>query len=470
MKHNPMKIHRLALAAILIGTPCYTSAVYAAEISNEELNKLLERINELEQKVKILERNREVDQEIAADKAKSSTAPTVSIGANGIVVRSVDTNFIMNIHGYIQADGRFYFNDHELANDTFLLRRVRPIIEGTVYEKFDYRLMLDIASGNVTGSTPSNNLLVDDAYVNARFLNQFQAQVGKFKSPVGLERLKITSDLIFVENGFATQLTPNYDTGVMVHNDLFNSPVNYAIGVFNGAIDNGSNDFDTTDQGKDVAGRLFLQPFLNKDIDSLRGLGFGVGGSIGDHNGPLPTYKTPGQQTFFSYATTTSANGTQYRIDPQLYYYWGPFGILGEWILSSQKVKSTATGAAPSARFNNTAWQVEGSYLLTGDQNTFRTINPRNNFNPSNGGWGAFELVARIQQLSLDNDAFPKYVTSSSAKRANSWGVGANWYLNRNVKLNVDYEQTHFHGGSTAKNAVTSHDENVILSRVQVAF
>jgi phosphate-selective porin OprO/OprP len=202
----------------------------------------------------------------------------------------------------------------------------------------------------------------------------------------------------------------------------------------------------------------------------LRGLGFGVGGSIGHHNGPLSTFKTPGQQTFFSYAATTTANGSQYRLDPQLYYYWGPFGILGEYVLSSQEIRSTAAATPPNARFNNTAWQIEASYLLTGEQNTFKTISPLHPFGPANGGWGAFELAVRVEQLSLDKDAFPKYVTSTSAREATSWGVGANWYLNRNVKLNLDYESTSFRGGSKVNTAVTAHEEHVILSRVQFAF
>ncbi|MDB6125686.1 MAG: oprP [Pedosphaera sp.] len=460
-----MKINRLIVAAVVIGAQFYTPYIRAAETPN--IDALLQRIDELEQKVKVLERNREVDQEISTEKSKGG--PSVVLGSNGLVVRSADTNFVMNIHGYAQTDGRFYLNDRNTVNDTFLLRRVRPIIEGTVYEKFDYRLMLDIATGNVTGSSAANNALIDDAYVNAKFFKQFQVQVGKYKSPVGLERLKSTADLIFVETGFATQLTPNYDTGVEIHNDLFNSPINYAIGIFNGAADAASDDLDTVDQGKDIAGRIFAQPFLNTDKEALRGLGFGVGGSMGRHQGTLPSYRTPGQQTFFSYATTTTADGTQYRIDPQFYYYWGPFGILGEYILSSQKVRSSVAGNRP-ARFDNTAWQVEASYFITGEQNSFKTISPLHPFGPANGGWGALEIAARVEQLSLDKDAFPNYAPATSAKEATSWGVGVNWYLNRNVKVNLDYEQTSFRGGSKAKTAVTARPESVILSRVQFAF
>ena len=430
-----------------------------------------QRIEALDQKVKILERQRELDQDSAAEAAKS--VPTVSLGMNGLVVRSADTNFLMNLHGYVQADGRFYLNANNPANDTFLLRRVRPILEGTVFDRFDYRFMPDFGSGNVSSSTPGNNAMLDDAYLNARLWPDLQVQAGKFKSPVGLERLQSTAELLFIETGYATQLTPNYDLGVEVHNSLFNSPISYAIGVFNGAIDAGSSDADTADEGKDVAGRLFFQPFLRSDREYLNKLGFGVGGSIGHHDGPLPTYKTPGQQTFFSYASNVSAAGEQYRVDPQLFYFWGPFGVIGEYILSSQEVR--AASANQTARFNNTAWQVEASYFLTGDNNSFRSTSrnafrPAQNFNLGGGGWGAFEFVARVGQLSLDQAAFPAYVTSSSAHEATSWGIGLNWYLNSNIRFYLDYETTYFDGGTNKIRSVTAQDERVLLGRVQFSF
>jgi phosphate-selective porin OprO/OprP len=436
-----------------------------------QTNDAQRKMETLEQQVKVLERKRELDQEAEAEKAKS--LPTVSLGMNGLIVRSADTNFLMNLHGYVQADGRFYVNENSAAKDTFLLRRVRPILEGTVFDRFDYRLMPDFGSGNVSSSSSGNNAVLDDAYVNARFWQEAQLQVGKFKSPVGLERLQSTAELLFIETGFATQLTPNYDLGVEIHNSLFNSPVNYAVGVFNGAIDAGSLDADTTDSGKDVAGRIFFQPFLRTDYDALNKLGFGVGGSIGRHEGVLASYKTPGQQTFFSYASSVSADGDQYRVDPQLFYYWGPFGVLGEYILSSQKVKLSSTSQAK--RFDNTAWQVEASYFLTGDNNSFRSTS-RNAFRPAHpftfggDGWGAFEFVARVGQLSLDQATFPTYATASSAQQATSWGVGLNWYLNSNIRFYFDFESTHFERGGKTPSALTADGEKVLLGRVQFSF
>src|SRR5260370_33894585 len=120
--HNAMQdklINRWAAVAALISALVYVPNGRAQDASKEDINKLLQRIGELEQKVKVLERNREVDQDIAAEKAK--TTPTVSLGAAGLVIRAADSNFVMNVHGYLQADGRFFLNDRETANDSFVL-------------------------------------------------------------------------------------------------------------------------------------------------------------------------------------------------------------------------------------------------------------------------------------------------------------------------------------------------------------
>ena len=91
-------------------------------------------------------------------------------------------------------------------------------------------------------------------------------------------------------------------------------------------------------------------------------------------------------------------------------------------------------------------------------------------FSPRAEGWGAWEIVGRVGELAIDRDAFPLYAAAGSAKSAFSFGVGLNWYLNRNVKLNLDYEQTWFDGGSQASGAVTAQDEKAFLTRMQFAF
>ena len=489
---NKMKLMQTIAVAAILATQVVLSGAHAGnETPNLDVTALLKRLEELEQKVKalegkgssavapeleqkvkILERKGELAEEAATEKAK--TTPLVTMGSGGLSVSSADSNFVMRVRGGLQADGRFFVGD-SVANDSFYLRRVRPILEGTVFGKFDYRLMADFASG-VTQTTANNGSILD-AYLNARLLPEFQIQAGKFKEPVGLERLQSWRNLLFVERGFPTQLVPNRDTGLMVHGNFWDNALAYQVGVFNGTADGGSSDFDANDGEKDVAGRLFAQPFKRSSVEALRGLGFGVAGTIGDHSGTPRTYVTDGAQRFFTYLTGTGTqpnvvnDGQTWRITPQAYHYWGPFGVMGEYVVSSQELRQAGggLGAGRKAIFNNTAWQVAASYFLTGENNSFEQVLPRRSFSPANGAWGAWELKARIGVLDVDNDAFPIFANpAQSATKALVWGVGLNWHLNRNVKLQFDYDQTEFTGGNA--NPALAQPEHLVLTRVQFAF
>ena len=445
-------------------------ALLAAPVFGQE--DLKSKVENLEQELKILKRQLELDKETSTEKAK--TAPTITAGAGGFSLRSADTNFVLKVRGYIQADARFYPDDAVTgtANDTFLLRRVRPILEGTVFEKFDYRLMLDFGS-NVSLNS-ANDPFVQDAYVTARFKPWFQVVAGKMKEPVDLERLQSGSNLLFVERGYPTVLAPNRDVGVMIQGEALNGALNYAIGAFNGVANNTSGDFETADDDKDVAARIFATPFKDSEVDAIRGFGFGIAGTYGNQEGTLPTLRSPGQQAIFSYgytapgpAVTVVADGEHTRIAPQGYYYYGPFGLFGEYIISDQKLRRS-TAPAAFIRARNTAWVVAASYFLTGEDNSFKAVTPKKPFSPSTGGWGAFELAARVQQLDIDNDVFPRFANRArTITEVTSWGLGVNWHLNKNFKVNLNYEQSDFKEGDTA---LLENGEKVILTRAQISF
>lgn len=182
-------------------------------------------------------------------------------------------------------------------------------------------------------------------------------------------------------------------------------------------------------------------------------------------------YRPPSQTgTFFTYRTGTTAatavvaDGALIRISPQAYYYWGPFGLLGEVVLASQEV---ALGAS-SEKLRNSAWQAAGAYLLTGEKESFKGVTPFGSFDPGKGRWGAFELVARYSVLRVDPDAFPVFANrAASAQKAKAWAGGVNWYLNRGVKFVLDYELTSFDGGAAGGDR---EKERAILGRTQIAF
>jgi phosphate-selective porin OprO/OprP len=113
------------------------------------------------------------------------------------------------------------------------------------------------------------------------------------------------------------------------------------------------------------------------------------------------------------------------------------------------------------------AWQVSGSWLLTGERASYRSITPAHPFNPDSSGWGAVEIAARYGEVRADQDAFPVFANPATAMRsARSWGVGITWYLARQTKLMVNCERTTF----SALGATARAPEHFLVSRVQVGF
>jgi phosphate-selective porin OprO/OprP len=392
-----------------------------------------------------------------ADKpADKKDEAKVSAGPDGFVIQGSD--YRMRIGGYLQVDGRFYAQDKDsVATNTFLLRRARPIFQGTVGKYFDFYLSTDFGQGQVT---------LFDAYLNVKTSNKLQLRVGKFKPPVGLERLQSAASIMFVERALPTALVPNRDVGVQLHGELAGGVAAYAIGVFDGALDGALIDVDAND-GKDVAGRVFFQPFV-RGSSTLKGLGVGIAGTKGKQLGlPLPSFRTGGQIVFFSYLPTATADGTRTRVAPQASFYAGPVGLFGEWTRSRQHVRKGADAAESVA---NDAWDVSGSVLLTGEAATAAGVRPRRSFDPAKGTWGALELAARVNGFDVDPTAFSGGYAdpARSARKARAWAVGFNWYLNRNVKYVLDYERTTFTGG--AAGGGDRRPENAILFRSQVAF
>jgi phosphate-selective porin OprO/OprP len=445
--------------------------------------KAQEQLEALDQKVKVLEREKELEQE--ASEAKAKEAPKISIGGDGFGFSSVKGDFAVQLKGVLQVDSRTFFDNPAVAgNDGLLLRRARPVLQGTVFRDFDFLFVPDFA--------PTTGPTIFDAYVNYRYSPELQFQAGKYKVPIGLEQLQADRDILFNERSLVTDLVPNRDMGFELHGDLFNGRASYAGGIFNGTSDgaNSSNVDFANDRG--FAGRLFFQPFKPTSVAALRGLGFGVAGSYetmstantaglpSTTGGTLPGYFTDGQQQFFAYNPTSNAvvvaSQNHWRLSPQAYYYYGPFGLMGEYAISDQTVTRTVVAPFRSASLQNTAWEVTASWVLTGEDAAFAGgVIPRRPFKPAEGGWGALQLVARYQELSIDPTAFPLFSDpKTSARSAAGWSVGLNWYLNRNVLVKTSFSHTTFEGGggagTSAPATVTQKPESVLFTRIQLAF
>lgn len=452
-----------------------------------------------------------------------------------------------------------------LGVDKFTIRRARLQFAGTLFKYADFLVAPDFGGGQAR---------LFDATLDLHYFRFASLAVGKQKAPVSLERIQAAPHLLFVERAYPTELAPNRDIGVMLHGE-FGKPgyepkytfvnqstefLSYQFGVFNGTADNQAvqNSDTATFDDKAFDGRIFSHPFQHSGVDSLEGLGLGVAGSYGTptNQNNLPALVSPGQNNILTYATGTTqagsstavavtqantpetgkqtitttttttttsfsaalADGERYRIYPQAYWYWGPFGLFGEYAYSSQDLavqqtdttttavktdvrstvasnttsttSKTTTSASASGprnvnptRQDNQAWQIAASYVLTGEDNTFQGVKPRHPFNPFEGQWGAWQLAARWSELDIDKDTFKNFGTASkpvylfsdprsSVQHATSWAVGFNWWLNQNLKFMADYEQTHFEGGAvnTEKQVVDRPTEKVFFTRFQFTY
>ena len=407
----------------------------------QKIQELERKVEDLDQRVRVSDRTRELEAESAADKARSGA--TVGAEPTGITIRSNDQNFLLKIGLDIQLDNRTFPGESSVPfTDQILIRRARPAISGTVYKYVDFYLRPDFGQGST---------VLYEAYMQLNYFSRANLRVGKFKPPVGLERLQSDDDTSFIERGLPTLLVPSRDIGYQVSGDIVKRRVSYTVGVFNGVPDNGLSDASVSDH-RDYAARIFLTPFLPNTNHPLSGLGFGIGASSGNDDGiPLPSYKTFGQNTFFSFASGVVAAGHRTRLAPQGYYYNGPFGIFAEYTLAEEGLQKGTVRRSIAFR----AWQVQASYLLTGDKKGFTTLTPRKSFDPKNHGWGAIELAVRTGAFSVERGFFDYGfgTVATSPRSAREWVGGVNWYLNRAVRISLDYGNTNFGGGATAATA-----------------
>jgi phosphate-selective porin OprO and OprP len=389
-------------------------------------------------------------------------APFVAGYKNGFTLQSETGDFVVKITGYAQADGRFALSDRgNLVTNAFLLRRARPIVQGTVAQYFDFYINPDFGGGTA---------VLQDAYIDTRFTTKVRFRAGKIKTPFGLERLQSGQSLLFVERALPSNLAPNRDVGLQVHGELAGGAIGYQAAVLNGAPDGGSADTDTSDS-KDIVGRVFLTPWKTKYTSPRRGLGFGLAGTTGQATGALRAYSTASQVPFFTYATTVTASGDRTRFSPQAYFYGGPVGILAEYVQAKHDVQRIETGQpAVTRELTNSAWSVTGSFVLTGEEASYANVRPKNFFTPAGGKWGALQLVARYNTLKVDDDTFVAGFAdpARSAREATAWGAGLNWIWNTNLKYVLDYEQTSFKGG--AASGADRADEKSVQTRLQLSF
>ena len=318
--------------------------------------------------------------------------------------------------------------------DTF--RRARLYVSGQIQERYDFKMQYDFAGGDAD---------FKDVYFGIKGVPALgNVRVGQFKEPFSLEEQMSSNNITSIERANVNRLSPSRSAGVMLYNNYVDQRVTGAVGIFRGADDSYGN---YKGDGHAATARVTGLPYKNDDGSQL--LHLGVGYSHRDDD--TASYKfssdhamAPSTKYKISDVDDTSLLGLEAALK------LNSFSLQSEWIEADV---DAATGG------DLDGYYVQASYVLTGESRSYDTasgvfkgVSPGTKF-LDNGGLGAWEATLRWSNLD--------YTDLNGGDEAESWTVGLNWYLNKNVRALFNYTDVDLDSGE---------DGSVFGTRFQIAF
>jgi len=402
------------------------------------------------------------------EKAKEESKTTLKGRFNnGFVLESGDKKNSIGINGRVQADYR-QFSPQSISADTFDVRRAYITLSGKVWEDWTFDVTADLAQGTNGGTFAQ---VLDVAWMNWGRWKEFQIRAGQFKMPFSIEELSSSRFLDFTERSYVNQLVPAKERGLMVHGTPYTG-LYYGLALSNGQGKN-NNDTNTLASGKDVIGRAVV------NIAELAGVQsnavYHIGAAYSRGNIPAiaaQSGRTEARGVTFFAPTTFGAfdsNIERTRTGFEGSAAYGPVKLQGEWIKVNYAGSPTATTSFDK---DITAYYAEAMWLVTGENyagayrgGTYGRIVPKRNFDPSSGGWGAWELGLRYSRWDASDfpiqtcgaalpqptnqgiiqpvcsGATPLTVGTNSAK---AYTIGLKWIPTPNTRVYLNYIQTKF--------------------------
>jgi phosphate-selective porin OprO/OprP len=331
----------------------------------------------------------------------------------------------------LQGDFRRFDPPDATDPDGFEMNRRRIGIQGTFLRHFEYELEREIREENVWR----------DVFVNFRYFDDFQIRGGKFKVPFSLEQLTGPTDLDFVyRTNVVNDLSPARDIGVSVHGQFGGRAFGYDVGVFQHDGENASFG-DNPGAERTIAGRVTARPLRLTAIEgSARELTVGFAMTSGAITEGLNSLRgrTAFRENFFE---PVNVNGQRLRFGLEADWEPGPFSIKGEFIRVKDERLGQGVLAEDLPAVEAQGWYVSGTWVVTGESK-FGGITPRSPL--FRGGAGALEVATRYERLGFGS-SFEGEPELTSPRAANlletsdtAWTIGANWYINRWTKLQVN--------------------------------
>lgn len=396
---------------------------------------------------------------------------------NGLVFESPNNDFRMHVGGALQFDINFFDNPPGIQAppavggigpqpNSLNFRRVRFRMDGTMYEVFDFFMMVDFDNLVTPAGTPNEQSPVTtspafaELYINwgqLPWVGNFRA--GNLKEPIGFEHMESDVFLPFLERSYLQDyvfgpFNGGYAPGLEIldwREDLMGT---YTLGVF-GA----NNDQFGFSLGNDYAAttRITWLPIYDEPSDGAYLVHLGVAGSVrgadegivrirtrGDiRSGPPGTLNPIYADT--QYAGVIHATGEDI-LAGEFATVYGAFDMVAEYAATWIQ-DATIAGVGHGTPFFQGGY-VQCGYFLTGEhelyerrRGTFDRMVPYENaycVHAPEGeckGWGAWQVCARYNTLTLIDNGI-------DGGRLNSFTFGVNWYWNANARVQFNYDLT----------------------------
>lgn len=378
---------------------------------------------------------------------------------DGVRLDSKDNKFKIKFGGrifldwtHIDTEGKLDRKRPDLQGHGVEIRSARLYSEGTIYEAVQYKLEYDFEGGDLNPKNVWIGLTKIPYVGNIRF--------GYMKEPFSLDELTSGSYITFMERALPVEaFAPGRNTGVQLLNSALDDRITWKVGAFQDTDEFGNAFSNSSDYN--ITARVTGLPWYADNGRKLLHLGLSYSHQFRSQDNPVRFGSRP-EANNTSVRTVDTGNFNADDVDlftPEFALVFGPFSVQSEYF--HIPIKSDSGGDPTYDGF-----YINVSGFVTGEhrhydvkEGYFSRVLPKQNFHPTQPGWGAVELAARISELDTNGG------NVRGGKELNLT-FGANWYLNPNTRFMFNYIYASVDDHPKKANG----DLNIFQARVQIDF
>lgn len=388
----------------------------------------------------------------------------------GFKVRTTDDEFSFNLGGRIMWDVDHYdgaFNTAGLparkqgdAVTSNNLRRARIELKGTVYTDWEYIFAYNLSNGADDGANNAGESSINDAGIAYKGWKGHKFFIGRGKEPFGLEELTSSKWISTPERSMfwdSTDVDSQSEWGLRY--DGYGGMFTWQVGIFDTGVASTSGNDSTA-----KTGRITIAP-VAEDGNVVH---FGVamsqraraGRSESDLINPSAGISDIGGNNGLR-VNLAPADSDDDLLGLEALWISGPFSLQAEYF--NRDIDVGTVGAMDQ---EVDAWYLQGTYTLTGESRGYKkNAGVADKIKPK-GKRGAIELVLKYDSIEADTGS-ALTAAGSSKPEVDAITLGANWYVNKNIKFALTYTDT---SSDNVVAAGLDDSGDAILLRTQIAF